>query len=242
MRLKISFSKTNLPIPKCNQHYINSFIHKKLGNNNIYHDSPSDYNISTLLGGRTENNSREVEYYRDGAYFYISSQDDVFLNNIVSKLEEGDVLCEGLVFEEYSLIEPETFYNGENNIRFLSPLVLKTSKNRIDKYHFYTEPDFLDILKETTIKRLVAYDNSLNNILKLNLNNFDISIADSPKNKTVKVDYKIIDNKKIFVLGNMCNLNITTNKKVMEVLYNIGLGKSTGSGFGTFIFRKNVNL
>ena len=39
--------------------------------------------------------------------------------------------------------------------------------------------------------------------------------------------------------ANQCHISIHTNKKVAELLYNIGLGQSTGSGFGTIYKTEN---
>ena len=45
--------------------------------------------------------------------------------------------------------------------------------------------------------------------------------------------------KNVVNYANSCHINVYTNRKVAELLYNIGLGQSTGSGFGTIYKTEN---
>ena len=67
--------------------------------------------------------------------------------------------------------------------------------------------------------------------------NFDVKIPEHVNHKVSKVIVKNVLN-----LANTCHISIHTNKKVAEILYNIGIGQSTGCGFGTIYKTENKTL
>ena len=81
MRIKIKFSGANVSLPINNQHIINSFIHRVLGKDNIYHDAKSNYNISSLQGGKWVKGTDRINF-NDG-YIIVSSKDNEFLNGLI---------------------------------------------------------------------------------------------------------------------------------------------------------------
>ena len=48
--------------------------------------------------------------------------------------------------------------------------------------------------------------------------------------------------KNVINKANQCQISIYTNKKIAELLYNIGIGQSTGSGFGVIYKTENHKL
>ena len=64
-----------------------------------------------------------------------------------------------------------------------------------------------------------------------------VSIPRHVHHKVKKVLVKNVINK-----ANYCHVSIYTNKEVAKILYHIGLGQSTGSGFGTIYKTENHSI
>jgi CRISPR-associated endoribonuclease Cas6 len=229
MRLKILLSATNKELPINHQHLVNSFIHRALGKNNEYHDAKSDYSISPLQGGTWIKGTKNISF-KNGGYITISSLDEKFINNILLSLYSTyfyeDIKVNGIEFVD------EQFYNGWNHFVTLSPFIIKKYSSKKD-YTFHTIDDegFEVTLKDYLINKITKINP------KLDLSDFDVKIPYHVNHKKVKVVVKNVVN-----IGNSCHININTNKQVAELLYNIGIGQSTGCGFGTIYKSENKSI
>jgi CRISPR-associated endoribonuclease Cas6 len=229
MRIKLLLSPTNNVLPIQNQHIINSFIHKALGPNNQYHNTKNDYSISSLQGGKLIKNTNNISF-QNGGYITISSLN----NEFIAKLLIGayttpfyqDVNVIGMDFID------EQFINGWNHFATLSPFLIKQYQSK-SNYNFLTldNPNFQQEVKTYLINKLTKINP------KLNLTDFDVKINHHPNHKIKKIMVKNVINK-----ANQCQISIHTNKKIAELLYNIGVGQSTGSGFGTIYKTENHKL
>jgi len=234
MRLKIIFKKGNRDVNIQNQHNINGYVHKCLGKDNKYHDNkPSHYSISGLRGGKL-NSDKKTLSFKNNPYIIISSLDYEFINNIVEGVcdEKNKSLFSGMEYDKIEIID-EKNYDGWNYFATLSPILIRI-KNEVKKYNFVTvdDDDFEDVLTENTKRKLLNYDT------KLDLKDFKIKI---PENKSHKV--KFINGKgKSFSRASQCHVNVFSTKKIAKILYHIGLGKSTGSGFGSIYYTNNHDL
>lgn len=230
MRLKINFSKNTSEISINNQALLNSYVHKCLGANNIYHDVKSNYNISQLQGGKL-NEDKQTLTFANGGYIIISSIDVVFINKILVGIISNPNFIGGMSFAGVDHID-ENFSNEWNYFATLSPFIIKEYTDK-STYSFLTLKDsnFEAKVKSYLIKKLSKIDSSLD------LKDFDIKIPTSDSHKIKKVLVKNVIN-----VGNQCHISIFTNKKVAELLYNIGIGQSTGSGFGTIYKTENRHL
>ena len=229
MRLKILLSSTNNELPINHQDLVNSFIHRTLGKDNEYHDIKSDYSVSSLQGGTWVRGTKNISF-KNGGYITISSLDEKFINNILISLYAtafyDDIKVVGIEFVD------EQFYNGWNHFVTLSPFLIKKYSSKKD-YGFHTLDD------ENFEEEVKAY--LLNKITKINpkldLSDFDVKIPQHGNHKSTKVIVKNVVN-----IANSCHINIHTNRKVAELLYNIGIGQSTGSGFGTIYKTENKSI
>ena len=102
MRLKINFSNNTNEISINNQALLNSYIHKCLGVNNIYHDAKSDYNISQLQGGKL-NKDNQTLTFSNGGYIVISSKNAEFINKLLIGIITNPNFIGGMVFFLHSL-------------------------------------------------------------------------------------------------------------------------------------------
>lgn len=171
------------------------------------------------------------------------------------------------VFDKYKLDIPEDYIKFEDERRELcvkhaerdsnNQIIIEKDKYRIkdikkfhdefnilrEKYHdtiptFVTLKDdnFEIIVKEFLKNKLSKIDSTLD------LREFDVKIdKNSNKNKIKKISI-LKEEKNIINHANKCNLSITCNKKIADILYNIGIGQSCGSGFGTIYKSENSKL
>jgi CRISPR-associated endoribonuclease Cas6 len=229
MRLKLLLSGTESELPINNQHIVNSFIHRSIGKDNEYHNTKNDYSISSLQGGKWIKDTGNITF-KDGGYITISSLNQEFLDKIIPGLLTtpfyDDIKVSGL-----ELIG-ENFVNGWNYFVTLSPFIIKKYSSK-KEYGFNTMHD--DNFEQTVKQYLINKISKINP--KLDLSDFDVKIPQHDKHKTVKVIVKNVKN-----IGNSCHINIHTNKKVAELLYNIGIGQSTGCGFGTIYKTENKSI
>lgn len=231
MRIKLKFSKNSSPVPIHNQSLINSYINKCLGNNNPYHDVSGTYSISSLQGGRLNDDKITLDF-KNGSYIVISSTDKNFIDELLKGVMLNPTIGHGMSFSDVNFID-EKFIDGDNHFFTLSPFILK-EYDEDGKYKFITfenDPDFSMKLTNKVKTKLSTLDPSLK------LDDFNIVVNNHPSHKVKKIMVKNVINK-----ANQCKLTIHSNKQIAELLYNIGIGQSTNSGFGTIYKTENRHL
>jgi len=229
MRIKILLSGTNNQLPINNQDIVNSFIHRALGKDNKYHNQKNDYSISSLQGGKWIPGTNNISFV-NGGYITISSLNKEFLDDILLGLYKTpfyqDIKVSGLEFIE------EQFYSGWNHFATLSPFIIKEQQDN-RKYSFLT---LNDVNFESKVKDYLLLKLSKINP-KLDFSEFDVKIENNPNHKVKKVLVKNVINR-----ANQCQVSIKCKREVAELIYNIGLGQSTGSGFGTIYKTENHKM
>lgn len=231
MRIKLLFTKNTQEVPN-NQNIVNSYIHKCLGKDNKYHDTPSNYSISRLLGGEIINGGKNVDF-KNGGYIIISSLDLNFLNKIILGILVNTDLGFGMKLNSIDHIT-EKFFNGWNYFKTTNMgFLLRKNVNKTKKIDYYTlnDPDISIVLKEHIINKFSKINP------ELDFKDFNVVIDKHPTHKVKRVYSKNVKN-----ITNICQLNIYTNKKVAEYIYNYGIGQSTGSGFGTVYTTRKRDL
>jgi CRISPR-associated endoribonuclease Cas6 len=225
MRVKIKLSGTKELLSINNQSMVNSFIHKCLGNNNEFHDSSSNYTVSGLRGGKWVPGTDKINF-SNGGFISVSTIDNNFLNKLLIGLMGGDKFGHGV---EFMGIDPisEKIYEGVNHFRTLTPILMKVNGNFLT----FKDPNFITTLETRTKNKL----NKINP--DLNWDNFKINIEEHPKHKVKKILVKSVINH-----ASDCQIDISGSKEVCELIYNIGLGQSCGSGFGQLIKTENIKL
>lgn len=226
MRLKIKFKKTSTELPINNQHIVTKYVHDILGKNNEYHDGVSNYCISTIVGNF--NPETKMLNFDDNPCFYVTSEDDKFLSTVmIGILKAKHKLCDGFEFEGVDFIS-ETINGKFNEFNTLTPVLLK---DETGKEVTIRDEDYSTILEKNTIKRLSKYNP------KLDLTGFKLKVRPKGKKKFIP-----LKGGKAPCNVSVISVDVTANREVSEALYNIGLGKSTGYGFGTIYKRENYHM
>lgn len=219
MIIKINFTKSNQSIPVSNQKELNSYIHKCVGRNNKFHDAYSNYCISSLQGGKLDKETGFLSFQNDPYILFTMHDKNA---EFVAKFLNGVMGDKHTLFGmHYKNIEYLNFNVNEHFdlIYTVSPILIKKYEGGKTIKLSIKDDDFIDTLKENCIKKLKYND--------IEDSTFDIELH-NPKNGKVK---------KIFVGGvfnicSMCSFIVKGEKRTREMLYNLGLGNSTGSGFG----------
>ena len=97
-RLRINLTQPTADVPVNNQHNLNGFIHESLGKNNPYHDSFSDYSISSLQGGKLNEDKSTLNFNNETPHFFISGNDE-FLMYAVNAFINSKASMFGMKFE-----------------------------------------------------------------------------------------------------------------------------------------------
>jgi len=227
MRIIFEFTENTSLVPINNQSYMNYYIQKCLGDNNKYHDSKNDYSISSLYGGKLTDDELHLSF-KNGGIIVVTSKNEEFLNTLICGVMSNKELKWGMKFDKINFIS-EIFRNGWNHFATLSPFIIK---KYIDKknYTFSTlnDSDFVDTVKKHIIKKLSKIYNGIN------LTDFDVKIINHPSHKVKKIMVKNVKNE-----ANQCQVSIFCSSDVAEKIYNLGIGQSTGSGFGTIYKTEN---
>lgn len=233
MRYKINFTE-NLEIVPNNQQLVNSYIHKCLGVNNPYHDKPSNYCVSRLLGKNSKiiNNGANINY-PNGSYILVTSLDLEFLNKIITGIVNNPVFGFGMKLSGIDLLE-ENFYDGWNYFKTTNMgFILK----RLDEnhkqigYHNLNDKDFASEVKKHIINKFSKINPNLD------FSDFNVVINQHNSHKVKTIYCKNVKN-----VANICQINIFANKNIAKYIYNYGLGQSTGSGFGSIYTTKYHHL
>ena len=220
MLLKIYFKPTKIYngnkiiLPFNNQKELNSFIYKTLGDNNSYHDSFSDYSISSIQGGRMYD-KKHIIFDKSQPYIQVASENNQFIGDLINGLNKREYMFFNLEFEKIE------FLSFNINSRFdtiltISPVIVKDENG---KKISIDNKDFISYLKKNCIEKL-RHKGIVDET-------FDISLRHSEKAKQ-----KMIMVGDIFNISSIISLYVYGKPKSRETLYNLGLGGSTGSGFG----------
>ena len=215
MRVLFYFTKPTGEVPVNNQDKMNSYIHSCLGSNNKYHDTFSDYSISSLQGGRLTDKGT-LSFENSEPYIVVSTLNEKFLNDIMLGIMASQKEVMTMKFDhcEVADFKPHKFFD---KVISISPILLK-DKN--DKKIVYQDAGWLERLNEQSIAKLGHMD-----IIDPT---FKIEFSGDQKRAKKKLVY-------VGTVSNPCSsvrLKVSGTKEARTAIYNLGLGNSTGCGFG----------
>mgnify|MGYP000881413796 CR=1 FL=1 len=231
MRVKIKFKGENGNVPFNTQAAVNSYIHDCLGRNNEFHDRPSNYSLTSLQGGRV-NDAKTGLSFKDDAFLIVSSQDADFIGKLLMGVMSHREFSYGMSLLDVEQVSEE-MHEGWNHLTTITPILLKRGYKQKgpDDYVKVTDADFAQRLKEHLVRKLSKIDPTLD------LSGVEVSVPDRPFNKVRRVMIKNIPN-----YASNCWVSIRCSKKVATMIYHLGLGQSTGSGFGTVCLNQNRGM
>ncbi len=212
------YLKTNLKkvlIPYDHQHYLVGTIHKWLGKNNE-HDNISLYSFSRLNGCKSTENGLLFE---QGTSFFFSSINAEMIKRLITGIQRDPTMFYDLNVEE--LVVQEDPDLSDRTLFFLgSPIFIKRNIEDDSKHILFDESNANTCLIETLTSKL--------KFAGITPEKFSIEFDKLyPKAGTKKITYNGIENK-----ANWCPVIIEGSNNIKQFAWNVGLGNSTGIGFG----------
>lgn len=215
MRILLIIQTTNTIIPFDHQQLLTGSIHKWLGWNDE-HGKVSLYSFSRLDGGKATKSGFQFE---KGTSFFFSSHNPDLIKKIISGIQADPSMFYGLIVTEI-IIQEDPDLSGRDLFFVASPIFIKRKVgDRVDHI------DFNDLranicLKETLQTKMIEAG--------ISDENFDIRFETAyPKSGTKMITYKGVKNK-----ANWCPVSIEGKPETKLFAWNVGLGNSTGIGFG----------
>lgn len=216
MRLHLILTKNDRPVPFTYQEQLAGAIHSWLKDSHI-HNSVSLYSFSQLKGGRMISNSLSFEH---GGSFFISSWDNKLLKTIVDSINDNPEIGFGMVVTEI-IVQDTPDLTKMDYFRTASPILIKRKTEKELKYYYYDDEIAGSLLKETIktkMRQAELFDEE----------DFSIEFDKNyPRPQKKRINYKGISNP-----VSVCPLIIKASNETKQFIWNVGLGNSTGIGFG----------
>ncbi len=216
MRIILKLSKNTEPIPFEYQSKLTGCIHKWIGKDNEEHGNLSFYSFSWLKGTEKKGNSLTIS--REGEW-RISAYNNDLIKQIISSIGKDNLLFSGIRVKEI-IIQQTPEFEGEQYFNLGSPILIKLREGDRQKFYYFSDKES-DELLTLSLK---------NKLAKCGLDSKGVKVWYdknylNPKTKPSK--YKGITN-----IGSMCPVHISGTPEQISFAWNVGLGNSTGIGFG----------
>ncbi len=217
MRLYLRLTKNKQIIPFNYQPYLTGALHKWIGDSNDIHDRLSLYSFSWLQN--VDVISGKGIMLKKDSYFFISAHDVLLIKKILKGIIADSDVCFGANVFDVQIVENPSFSTKE---RFLvaSPVFVKRRFDNNIKHIVFSDPNSKNYLTETLQKKLA--------FAGLNTEAIKVEFDTSCSFLRVKlIRYKEVNNR-----VNICPVIIEGTPEQIAFAWNVGVGNSTGIGFG----------
>jgi len=219
MRIIITTTPNNKIIPFEYQQLLTGAIHKWLGSNNEEHDALSLYSFSWLKNGRAEKAGINFMY---GATFFISSFDEGIIKKIITGIQNDPTMFCGMAVRELTIQQTPQFGN-EASFSLASPVFIKRRLDDRIKFYYHDDDESDTFMTETLVKKL--------NEAGIDSKNVQVAFDKNYRNPSRKgTTYKGVKS-----IGSICPVIIKGTPEQIAFAWNVGLGNSTGIGFGALV-------
>jgi CRISPR-associated endoribonuclease Cas6 len=217
MRIYLSISKNKEIVPFQYQQLLTGVLHKWMGRNTV-HDEISLYSFSWLKNGR---GSSKGIHFPNGASWFISCYDTELLKTILGGIQSKPELFNGMVVTEVTLQEDPIFPESRR-FSVASPIFIKrrVGEEKRIKFYYYNDLDAGRYMTETLVKKLQHAGLNADNISV----EFDKEYMNPEKKGTSYYG--------VHSIGSICPVIIKGSPEQLAFAWNVGLGNSTGIGFG----------
>lgn len=223
MTIKINFKSSNTIYKNNCLHLVKGwFEHTCLGNNNDLHNKYSNYSMSPMLG---YTRCKRGEQFPNGGYIIFSTPSSELMEKVVMSLFNGSGTKVGdMQYNNFEFINDAHIHSDYDIVRTVSPILLKHDDKKIT----CNDDNFIAMLTDQCKKKLVANGIEPNKAKTLKLEMFH------PENSAVvDMQYNNVHN-----FASKIMLIVKGNAEARKTLYDLGIGNSTGCGFGTVSVNK----
>lgn len=205
------------PIPFNYQHQLTGTLHKWLGQNDL-HDKISLYSFSWLRG-KVETTEKGLNFPQ-GARWFISFWENEYSSDLIQGIVNQPSVAFGMEVDEVQIVKTPEF-KEQWRFKVSSPVLVRKNRDDNTREHLtYKDNDAGDYLKRTLNRKLQ----------EAGVNHGDYNIAFDTNYSGART--KLIDVKGTKLKANLCPIVMEGDTQVMEFAWNVGIGESTGIGFG----------
>lgn len=218
MRIYLHLTPNTEIVPFNYQQNLVGAFHKWLGENEL-HDDLSLYSLSWLEGGKMRRDKKGYEF-RQGARFFISSPLSDLHQKAVQGIFKDEHIRWGMKVQEVRMFPTPEFGNRQ---RFVaqSPIFIKRwiKEDQNQKYYLHADPESNTLMTETLQSKLARQGLST-----------DVTVAFDPNYLNPRTKHSIY--KGIKIKSTLCPVIVEGDAKAVQFAWEVGIGNSTGIGFG----------
>ena len=215
MRIYLHTSPNTESVPFNYQPALVGTLHKWLGENEV-HDGLSLYSLSWFSHGQKRKNGF---HWPLGASFFISSPDQQMIHTLINAVQNDPTIAYGMEVQSMELrVVPQ--FGSQRTFFAQSPIFIKRSIGRENKFYFPQDPEADQLLTETLQRKLRAAGQEDQGVQVA----FDRTYR-SQRRKGAR--YKGVFNK-----GTLCPVTVTGSPAAVAFAWQVGVGNGTGIGFG----------
>jgi CRISPR-associated endoribonuclease Cas6 len=219
MRIHLKTTPTSEIIPFNYLQFLTGALHNWIGQN-TEHDNVSLYSFSMLGNAKKEKNGFS---FTNGSSFFISAYDIEFLKKITTGIMNNPEICFGLKVKEMIIQKDPDFSNIEF-FKIAGPILLKHQMENGKIKHFeFKEPETTTLLTDK-LKHKMKIAGLVDDTVSVEF------AKEYSKAKMKVIYYNAIGNK-----ANWCPVIIKGKPETKAFAWNVGIGNSTGIGFGSLI-------
>jgi CRISPR-associated endoribonuclease Cas6 len=216
MRIYIETTPNKEILPFNYQSKMAGALHKWLGKNDL-HGKLSLYSFSWLLNAKAKKNGLN---FPDGARFFFSFYNDAYLKQVVTSIMSDPDMCCGMKVRNITIEEKPDLTN-RTVFLYASPIFIRREEGDEDVHYTFKDENAGKLLEETLLHKMEIAGLPKDESLKIK---FDLSYS---KAKTKVIEYNGIGNR-----VNLCPVIIEGKVETKLFAWHVGLGNSTGIGFG----------
>jgi CRISPR-associated endoribonuclease Cas6 len=216
MRIHLKLTKNSEPVPFTYQEQMTDLIH----NWTKEYAYPSKVSLHSFSNLRRGKKVADALSFENGSSFFISSWNNDFLHEIIKSVQENSSFCFGMRVSEIIIQETPDLTNIDF-FRLASPvLICRTVANK-KEYYYHNDDNAGTLLTETIRTKMKAAGLTPDESLSIA---FDVSFHNGHKKR---ISYKGVSNpvsvRPVIIKG---------ENETKQFIWNVGLGNSTGIGFG----------
>lgn len=216
MRIKITINTQNKLVPFNYQEDIISWFHGAIGRDNKIHDAISLYSFS-WLNGRCERVGQQIRFLEHPS-LYISSHDIKLLDNLTDAIIKNNLFIFDTRITSFELVETPVFNRSIQRFTCQTPVFIKNPETQ--QFIFFDNPES-DLLLTKTLK---------NKLKTAGLDDSNVYVGFDTEYKSPKT--KGFNYNGFQLIGSVCPIIIQGTQEQIEFAWNVGVGNSTGMGFG----------
>jgi CRISPR-associated endoribonuclease Cas6 len=158
--------------------------------------------------------------YPTGAKLLMSFYDDEYLKQVVRSILKDSEMCYGMKVTDVS-IEATPDLADRTVFQWASPVFIRRFEGEIDTHYTFKDENAGKFMEETLLHKMKIAGLPGDESLRIR---FDTSSVDK---RTKVIDYRGIKNR-----VNLCPVIMEGKPETKAFAWNVGLGNSTGIGFG----------